>query len=265
MAKSATGSEHSPVAVVTGGAAGIGKASVKAFLAKGYDVAAIDVSEEGLDQLRKACEAGDRLLTLTADLSSAKTTQAAFEKIGHWRGRIDAVFANAGINGVWAPLSDLKPEEWDQTLAVNLTGTFLTIKFALPWLERARGSVVITSSVNGTRMFSNSGATAYAVSKAGQVALAKMLALELAPKHVRINVICPGAISTSIEDSTERRQLEETGVPVEFPKGEIPLTAGAPGRAKDVAELVLFLSSEQARHITGTEVWIDGAQSLLRG
>jgi NAD(P)-dependent dehydrogenase (short-subunit alcohol dehydrogenase family) len=123
----------------------------------------------------------------------------------------------------------------------------------------------VTSSVNGTRMFSNSGATAYACSKAGQVALTQMLALELAKRHIRVNVICPGAIETPIHDKTERIDLQKAQVPAEFPEGEIPLTKGAPGSIEDTAELVLFLASDRAKHITGTPIWIDGAQSLLRG
>lgn len=112
-------------------------------------------------------------------------------------GRLDVVFANAGVNGKWAPLDELTPDDWDHTLDINLKGTFLTLRYALPLLRRRGGSVIITSSVNGTRMFSNSGATAYASSK--------------------------------------------------------------------VAQLVLFLASDAASHITGTPVWIDGRQSLLQG
>jgi NAD(P)-dependent dehydrogenase (short-subunit alcohol dehydrogenase family) len=114
-------------------------------------------------------------------------------------------------------------------------------------------------------MFSNSGASAYAASKAGQVAFAKMLALELAPHKIRVNVICPGHIETEIEEYTERQDLKEAGWPVRYPSGMVPLTGGKPGQPEDVAELVLFLSSDAARHISGTEVWIDGAESLLRG
>jgi NAD(P)-dependent dehydrogenase (short-subunit alcohol dehydrogenase family) len=125
--------------------------------------------------------------------------------------------------------------------------------------------VIITSSVNGTRMFSNTGATAYACSKAAQVAFAKMVAVELGPHNVRVNVICPGAIETSIDENTEQRDLEHVMIPVEFPEGKIPLTHGTPGTAEQCAQLVLFLASDASSHVSGTEVWIDGAQSLLQG
>jgi NAD(P)-dependent dehydrogenase (short-subunit alcohol dehydrogenase family) len=125
--------------------------------------------------------------------------------------------------------------------------------------------VIVTSSVNGTRMFSNSGASAYASSKAAQVALAQMLALELAKDRIRVNVICPGAIESEIEEHMEKRDLEKAREPVKYPEGKIPLTDGRPGKAEQVAKLVLFLASDESDHITGTPVWIDGAQSLLQG
>jgi NAD(P)-dependent dehydrogenase (short-subunit alcohol dehydrogenase family) len=114
-------------------------------------------------------------------------------------------------------------------------------------------------------MFSNVGATAYATAKAGQVALAKILALELARWKVRVNVVCPGKIATRIEESTERQELDQYGALAKYPRGSIPLTDGRPGRPEDVARLVAFLLSDEAAHITGTEVWIDGAESLLVG
>jgi NAD(P)-dependent dehydrogenase (short-subunit alcohol dehydrogenase family) len=190
--------------------------------------------------------------------------QAVHQVIDRW-GRLDIVFANAGINGVWAPVDELTAEEWSQTLDINLKGTFLTVKYAVPYLKKQGGAVVITSSVNGTRMFSNTGATAYACSKAAQVAFAKMVALELAEARIRVNVICPGAITTQIEESTEKRDLEKVKEPVEYPEGAIPLTDGKPGSSEQVAQLVLFLASDAASHITGSEIWIDGGQSLLQG
>lgn len=159
----------------------------------------------------------------------------------------------------------MEPEEWDKTLAINLKGTFLTVKYAAPYLKQRGGSVIITSSVNGTRIFSNTGATAYSCSKAAQVAFTKMVALELAKHRVRVKVICPGAIETAIDENTDRRNLEHIREPVEFPEGQIPLTDGEPGTSEQVAQLVLFLASDTSSHISGTEIWIDGAQSLLQG
>ncbi len=189
----------------------------------------------------------------------------AYEQLGEvWDG-LDAVVANAGINGVWAPLDQISTSEWDKTLEINLRGTFLTVKLALPFLKKAKGSVIVVSSVNGTRMFSNTGATAYACSKAAQVAFTRMTALEFAEHEVRVNAVCPGAIDTQIDDSTEKRNLEELRLRVEFPEGQVPLTDGESGNAAEVADVILFLSSDAARHVSGSEIFVDGAQSLFQG
>src|SRR5690606_4082766 len=142
------------------------------------------------------------------------------------------VFANAGINGVWAPIEELSAEDWRKTIDINLSGTFFTVKYAVPHLKRNGGAIVVTSSVNGTRMYSNTGATAYACTKGGQVIMTKMLALELAKHQIRINAICPGAIETKIDDNTERRNLDKAQEPVEFPEGKVPLTDGKPGTSE---------------------------------
>jgi NAD(P)-dependent dehydrogenase (short-subunit alcohol dehydrogenase family) len=114
-------------------------------------------------------------------------------------------------------------------------------------------------------MFSNSGASAYATTKAAQVALAKMLAVELARHKIRVNVICPGRIDTEINENTEDIAPETLKPKVEFPEGNIPLTGKKAGTSEQVASLVLFLASDKSDHITGAEIFIDGAQSLLQG
>jgi NAD(P)-dependent dehydrogenase (short-subunit alcohol dehydrogenase family) len=254
------------VALVTGAGSGIGKAAALMLAAEGAKVAVLSRSEDEVIEVAHEIESkGGEALPLAADISKPDEMQSAVQRIADKWGRIDIVFANAGINGVWAPLEDLKPEEWDETLSVNLKGTFLTVKYAVPYLKKQGGSVIVTSSVNGTRIFSNTGATAYSCSKAAQVAFTKMVALELAKDRVRVNVICPGAIDTEIEENTEQRDVEKVKEPVEFPEGQIPLTDGKSGTSEQVAQLVLFLASDASSHISGTEVWIDGAQSLLQG
>lgn len=125
------------------------------------------------------------------------------------------------------------------------------------------GSIIITSSINGSRKFHSFGMSAYSSSKAGQVAFAKMAALELARYRIRVNVICPGAIETNIDENTfQSPEVKEIQIPVKYPEGSQPLEHG-PGKPEQVADLVLFLASEDSSHITGTEVYIDGAESLL--
>lgn len=252
--------------LVTGAGQGLGRAAALHLAALGARVALLGRTAKDLKTVAaEIVAAGGQADTIVADISRLAPMRAAFARIKRLYGRLDFVFANAGINGVWAPLSRLKVVEWDSTVAINLRGTFLTCKFAVELMPKSGGAIVITSSVNGTRMFSNSGASAYAVTKAAQVAFSRMIALELAPRGIRVNTICPGAIGSSIDDNTVRRSLATIRTPVKFPEGEVPLTGGKPGRAEDVAHLVAFLGSDHAAHITGTEVFIDGAQSLLQG
>jgi len=254
------------VAFITGGGSGIGEAAAKLFAAEGARVAVLGRTREKLQEtIDRIGRDGGEAMAVEGDVADYPAVERAVGEVVERWGRLDVVFANAGINGVWAPIEELAPEEWDKTIATNLSGTFYTIKAAVPHLKKRGGSIVVTSSVNGTRMFSNGGASAYATTKAGQVALTQMLAVELAKHRIRVNVICPGAIETEIEESTERRDLEEAKEPVEYPEGKIPLTDGKPGSADQVARLVLFLASDDSDHVTGTPVWIDGGQSLLQG
>ncbi len=254
------------VAFITGGSSGIGKATALLFAKEGAKVCVASRSEEELQiTVGEIEKSGGTAIFAQADVSNPKELEQAIAKTIQSFGQLDIVFVNAGINGVWAPIEELEPEEWDKTLSINLKGTFLTAKYAIPHLKKDGGSIIVTASINGTRIFSNSGATAYSCSKAAQVAFTKMAALELARHRIRVNVVCPGWIETDIEGSTEKRHIEQIKAPVEYPEGVVPLTDGAPGKAHQVAQLVLFLASDDSSHITGTEVWIDGAESLLQG
>lgn len=255
------------VALITGAGSGIGKSAALRMAREGAHVALLSRSEDELRQVADEIDQqGGESLVVTADISHPEEMKAAVDKtINRWE-RLDIVFANAGINGKWASLEELEPEDWDKTLDVNLKGTFLTVKYAVPYLKRQGGAVIITSSVNGTRKFSNTGATAYASSKAAQFAFTKMIALELAKYRIRVNVICPGAIETEIDENTNRDpSAEKEQERIEYPEGHIPLTDGKPGTPEQVADLVLFLASDAASHITGTPIWIDGGETLMQG
>ncbi|GAB6931378.1 SDR family NAD(P)-dependent oxidoreductase [Paenibacillus sp. JCM 10914] len=253
-------------AIVTGAGSGIGKATAIQLAKEGANVALFDLLDERTQQAEREINQlrNGAARAFDVDTSDADRVEKAVLETVEIFGGIDIVFANAGINGVLAPIEEMKLEDWNKTLNVNLNGTFLTVKYALPHLKkRGAGSIIITSSVNGTRTFSNFGMSAYSTTKAGQVAFAKMAALELAQFKIRVNVICPGAISTNIDQSTKKQEdLEDIVIPVEYPEGSQPLSDG-PGQPEEVAELVAFLASDQSKHITGAQIFIDGAESLL--
>lgn len=253
-------------ALVTGAGSGIGKASALILARRGARVAVLSRTESEILKTKEEIEAsGGLALVITADVSRDGDMKSAVEKvISNW-GRLDIVVANAGINGVWAPIDDLQPDEWDKTITVNLRGTYLTIHYTVPHLKAAGGgSIVVISSINGTRTFTTAGATAYTTTKAGQLAMVQQLALELGKSRIRINAVCPGLIDTNIPDNTVKRNEEAARIPVIWPEGDIPITGGKAGTSEDVGEVVAFLASDHARHITGSPIWIDGGQSLLR-
>ncbi|MFS0703912.1 SDR family oxidoreductase [Cellulomonas sp. 179-A 9B4 NHS] len=252
------------VALVTGAGSGIGRASAVRLARDGATVVALDRDRAEADDVAEEIRrAGGTVLPVAADVGDAAAVRAAYARVEEELGRLDVVVANAGVNGVWAPIDELAPEEWESTLTTNLTGTFLTVRYAVPLLVRQGGAVVVVASMNGTRTFTTAGASAYSTSKAGQVAFARMAAVELGPRGVRVNTVCPGAIETNIVASTEQRHTADLGVQAEFPDGQIPLTGDESGEAAQVADVVAFLVSDAASHVTGTEVFVDGGQSLV--
>ncbi|GGG09089.1 SDR family oxidoreductase [Paenibacillus abyssi] len=254
------------VAFITGAGSGIGKASAIQMAKEGAKVALAGLTLETLEEVNaQITESGGEALTLQTDISDEQSITDAYAAVLDRWGKLDIVFANAGINGTLSPIEEMRQEEWNKTIQTNLTGTFLTLKHAIPALKKQGGSIIITSSINGNRVFSNFGMSAYSTSKAGQVALMQMAALELAQFRIRVNAVCPGAIETNIDESTDRKkEVEDITIPVEFPEGDHPLR-DAPGQAEQVASLITFLASDEASHITGTPIYIDGAESLLRG
>jgi NAD(P)-dependent dehydrogenase (short-subunit alcohol dehydrogenase family) len=255
----------SKVAFITGAANGIGEATAKRFAEEGSAVALADIENEDGERLRDQITSnGGRAIYLECDVSDAASVEHAVKTTVEQFGKLDIVFANAGINGVWAPIDELQPEEWDRTLNINLKGTYLTVHYTVPHLKRnGSGSILITSSVNGTRSFSNPGTSAYSSSKAGQVAFMKIMALELGQHNIRCNAICPGAITTSIDERTEERNTEKIGIEVELPQGSPAVDEGL-GDPLEVADACLFLASDLSRHVSGVELFVDGGASLLR-
>src|SRR4051812_21342316 len=262
-----TGMLCGKVAFVTGGASGIGKGTALRFAREGAKIGLADVNgqeEEGRKVIAEIERNGGEAAFLACDVSQPEQVRKAVDETVKRFGRLDVVFANAGINGVWTPIEELKPEEWDQTLDINLKGTYLTVHYAIPHLRKVGGgSVIITSSVNGNRTFANTGASAYSTSKAGQVAFIKMAALELARYNIRVNAVLPGAIHTNIDERTQKRHTEEVEIKIELPEGKPGIDHGE-GDPDEVADACLFLAGHLSRHVSGVEIYVDGGASLFK-
>lgn len=252
------------VAVISGAGSGIGRAAAIKLAEQGAKVGLLDIKENRTDKVaEQITSSGGVALSIDVDIAEPKDVENAVKQVVEKWGRIDSVFANAGINGVVAPIEELSPNDWDDTLQVDLKGTFLLTKYSIPHLKQQGGSVIITSSINGNRKYSGFGMSAYSTAKAGQVAFMKMAALELAKYKIRVNAICPGAIKTNISQNTHKTpEVKDIEIPVKYPEGSQPLEHKA-GEPEQVADLVLFLASQNSNHITGTEIYIDGAESLL--
>lgn len=241
-------------AIVTGAAGGIGLATARLFVREGAKVMLVDRDEERL--ARTALEMGDSVRYQVADVSKLEDTvryvRAAREELGG----IDVLFANAGIEGTVAPLTELAPSEFDRVWAVNVRGVFLGIKYAAPELAlRGGGSIVITSSVAG--LVGSPSLGAYVTSKHALIGLARTAALELAHKKVRVNTINPGPI-----DNRMMQSIEEQAQPTD-PRGvrsgfEAQIALGRYGTNDEIARVAVFLASDDASFCTGGVFVADG-------
>src|SRR5437868_4423448 len=254
------------VALVTGGGSGIGEGACLALAEAGAEVAVVDLDEKSSRAVAERIrDHGGRALAAVADVGEEQQISAVIARTVEMFGGLDVVFANAGINGMQCPIEEMTLDEWYATINTNLTGTFLTVKHSIPHLRAAGGgSIIITSSINGSRLFGLPGYACYSTSKAGQVAFTKMAAIELARWGIRVNVILPGGVRTNIGERTHRRNLEPItygiGLPASFP----PLY-GRPASPDEIAKLLVFLASDDSSYVTGAEIVIDAATSLLRG
>lgn len=254
------------VALVTGAGSGLGEATAKRLASEGARVGVLDVNPERVKATVDAIvAAGGTALPFIASVADETQMKAATDALVAEAGRLDIVIVNAGINGHWAPIDELQPAEWDLTHSINLRGSYLTIHFAVPHLKAAGGgNIVLISSINGTRVFTTGGATAYTATKAAQAAMASQLAVELARFKIRVNAVCPGQTRTNIRESTWIRNREGAAWPITYPEGDIPLTGKIGAEPTDIADAIRFLCSSEAKMITGAWLHIDGGQSLVR-
>lgn len=239
------------VAVVTGAGSGMGQAMVHRFVEEGARVVAADVSGA---QEETAARAGPNSVACQADVSSSADVQRMIGLALERFGRLDILCNNAGIQGPLAPTADYDEDEWDRVIAVNLKGVFLGMKYAIPrMLETAgKGSIVNTSSMASIVAFPT--LPAYSASKGGVSILTRLTAAEYAAKNIRVNAIAPGAIDTGMT----------RGMPQEYLQAAVNATLlGRIGTPQEIANLALFLASDEASFITGTETAVDGGYTLV--
>jgi NAD(P)-dependent dehydrogenase (short-subunit alcohol dehydrogenase family) len=243
------------VALVTGAASGIGRATAELFGQEGAKVMCSDVNAEGAEKVaRQIGDGGGEACSVQADVSQAADVERMVrETVERW-GRLDVLVNNAGIYFV-LPLTQVPEEEWDRLIDINLKGVFLGCKYAIPQMVgQGGGAIVNIASITALRGFANW--TTYCASKGGVVQLTKAVAMEVARLNVRVNCVCPGIIDTGMFDQAVAMQ----GVP----KAELSATIGEMhamgrvGRAEEVAAAILFLASDEASFITGAPLSVDG-------
>jgi len=241
------------VAVVTGSASGIGRATAERLAAEGAVVVAVDRDGSGLSVTVEAITgSGGRVEARELDVVDGAAAAAMVDAVAADHGRLDLLANVAGVLR-FAHATDHTPEDWNLTLAVNLSGPWFLMQAALPHLEAARGNVVNVASAAG--LVGQAYTAAYCASKAGLVMLTKSLAVEYAARHVRLNCVCPGQVDTNLladfvfPDGADPRLLEKL----------LPLLRGA--APEEIAGLVAFLASDEARYVTGAAWPIDGGQT----
>jgi NAD(P)-dependent dehydrogenase (short-subunit alcohol dehydrogenase family) len=240
------------VAIVTGGSSGIGRAAVELFAEEGAAVVIADVIDDAGQTLADSLATQGKTATYVhANVSREPDVQAmVMLALSHY-GRLDVLFNNAGIEGEQATTADATLDNWDRVIDINLKGVFLGLKYGIEaMLRNGGGSIINNASVAGLVGFP--GIPAYCASKGGVVQLTRTAALECATQGVRINCLCPGVIETPmVERFTQGNPEAQVQMREMEPVGRL-------GRAKEVAELALFLASDRSSFITGAVIPVDG-------
>ena len=236
-------------AIVTGGGAGIGKAISSLFAREKARVAVADI-DLGAAQATASeiAENGGSALALRADVRSAGDVERMVRDTVAAFGRLDILVNNAGV-GTDGDVVQLPEEEWRRILDVNLTGVFLCCKFAIPQMKRSGGGSIVNIASIAARV-GGSVSCVYPASKAGVVALSRNTALEFAAEGIRVNCVCPGHVDTALTYTLKDPQVREALI------GRYPL--GRLGTAEEIAGAALFLASDEASFITGSELTVDG-------
>lgn len=252
------GRMENKVAVITGGAGGIGRAAGKLFVAEGADVLLVDLSEAALAEAVEEI-GSNKVSFFVGDVTKADDNQAMFAMAEERYGGVDTFLANAGIEGDVSPIAEYDEARFDQVLAVNVKGVFLGLKSAIPSLtSRGGGSIIITSSVAGVG--GAAGLAPYVTSKHAVIGLMRSAAREAAPANIRVNTVNPSPVETRMMRSIE------AGLNPDDPAGvRTSMAANIPlqryGEPEDIAKLMLFLASDDSTFITGSVYMADGGST----
>lgn len=245
------------VAIITGGAGGIGKATAKRFLEEGAKVLLVDLKDEELQKTSEELK-NENLAVYRADVARAEEVMAYTDACLKKFGQIDVFFNNAGIEGKFLPISEYPEEIFDKVIAVNLKGVWLGCQKVIPKM-REGSSVIITSSVAGLMGFAN--LSPYVASKHAVVGIMKVAAMEFADKKIRVNSIHPGPVNNRMIRAIEEQISPED--PENAKQGfENSTLLHRYAENEEIAELALFLASDQSSYITGTTQVIDGGMCL---
>jgi len=246
-------------AIVTGAGSGIGRATTRLFAKEGANVLAVDLNGEGLAETSSGQGGGAAVGTIesyTADVGNEAEVAGFVEKCLSSFGGLDIIYANAGISGGPTPLFEQTTEQWQEILRINLIGPFLAVKYAGKHMAtQGSGSIICTASVAGLR--ANAGGSPYSASKAGVISLVQTVSNQLAGTGVRINAICPGLIETGmtkpIFDGARSRGNEDR-------IGQLNPTRRY-GVPQEIANMALFLASDEASYVNGQAFPVDGGLS----
>ncbi|TAK39784.1 MAG: SDR family oxidoreductase [Lysobacteraceae bacterium] len=249
------------VAVITGGSGGIGKKVAERFLEEGASVLLVDIDQQGLDATRDALGGGGRIAVARADVSKEEDVAAYVKSAIDAFGRIDVFFNNAGIEGKVAPLEQQDTAMFDKVIAINVRGAFLGMKHVLPHMYKAgAGSVINTSSVAG--LDGSPDVLPYITSKHAVTGMTKAAAIEAARHGVRVNSVHPSPVNTRM-----MRSLEAGFAPGHAEQAKAQMEKAIPlgryGESADIANLVLFLASDESSFITGAQYRIDGGMGAM--
>lgn len=251
------------VAIITGATSGIGRATALLFCREGAKVAVIGRRvSEGNETVRMAKEIGGHAIYIKTDVSKDSEVKNMVEEALETFGKVDILFNNAGINPEPSrkPLVECSEEDWDEVMAINVKGIFLTSKYVIPhMIKNGGGAIINTSSKWGHVAGKNR--CAYITSKGGVVALTKSMAVDYAPYQIRVNCVCPGIVETDLAKDLLAKARQDKNLWQEMIASKIPL--GRPATPEDVAYAALFLASDESSFITGISLLIDGGHTAI--